>query len=661
VNENGDAMKLAQLTLENFRQYYGKQRLDFARDNQKRVTVIHGINGAGKTSLFLAINWCLYGKSVDNVKVVDNVGELMSKEAISQAKPGETVRMGVELAFLHNGERYLVKRALEGVRQLDNTARMEEGNNNFTMMRIKADGQAERVTNPLGTMNSILPVNVREYFLFDGEKIDNFAKPEASAQVKQAIYLVLKLEILERARRHLEAVAQDYRKELKQSSSGELRDLVEQEEKALEDKKKTEKRLFELDQENESAKRKIADIDKRLREMQSAQTLQQQRDRIDRDLTLRRSEMEKVIGTVRDLATSGFFVIAKPAIDKAIALLEEKRERGEIPSNYRQQFIQDLVEKMVCICGRPFDDGSPEHQLLLSKISHGIPDGLQDDVMNTCALLQGFDARIEKHKADLDEQMRRRVELIDLIKDLEAELDDVSRQLRGSPLEEISQLEKKREDFQADIQSNMLEIGSLLTKIETLNRQILEIRKEIEKARKQEKKELVLSTKLELAQRSADAIGEMYRAFADDMRQKIQEKTKEVFKSLVWKESHFQDIRLGPDFNLEVIDRYGLPARPELSAGERQVLSLSFIMAMSRVSEEEAPLVMDTPFGRLSSHHRNAIAEHLPKLVDQLVLFVTDEELRDEARQSLQERIGAEYRLEFNPKTSCTEIVEVRV
>ncbi|RKX23628.1 MAG: hypothetical protein DRP47_12540, partial [Candidatus Zixiibacteriota bacterium] len=71
-------MKLAQLKLENFRQYHGRQRLDFARDNQKNVTVIHGINGAGKTSLFLAINWCLYGKSVDNVKVIDNVGELMS-------------------------------------------------------------------------------------------------------------------------------------------------------------------------------------------------------------------------------------------------------------------------------------------------------------------------------------------------------------------------------------------------------------------------------------------------------------------------------------------------------------------------------------------------------------------------------------------------------
>ena len=62
-------MKLERITLENFRQYHGRQRLEFARDEQRRVTVIHGVNGAGKTSLFLAINWCLYGKSVENIKV----------------------------------------------------------------------------------------------------------------------------------------------------------------------------------------------------------------------------------------------------------------------------------------------------------------------------------------------------------------------------------------------------------------------------------------------------------------------------------------------------------------------------------------------------------------------------------------------------------------
>ena len=116
---------------------------------------------------------------------------------------------------------------------------------------------------------------------------------------------------------------------------------------------------------------------------------------------------------------------------------------------------------------------------------------------------------------------------------------------------------------------------------------------------------------------------------------------------------------LDENFNLEVIDRYDTPSRSEFSAGERQILSLSFITAMSRISDGKAPLVMDTPFGRLSSQHRNNITEHLPDLSEQLVLFVTDEELRGQARQNLEARIGAEYRLHFDHDTSCTKIVEV--
>ncbi len=314
---------------------------------------------------------------------------------------------------------------------------------------------------------------------------------------------------------------------------------------------------------------------------------------------------------------------------------------------------------MQCICGRPFAEDSPEHQRLLNIMTRSLPGSLEDDVLDTNAALQPFSERIDRKRTDLNSDMKQRTELIDVIKTLKAELDDVERQLEGSPLEKISQLEKQRQGFLADIESFTLEIGSLNERIEKLGKEIDQLEKQIAKARKNERRERLLGTKLELAQRAADAIGEMYQTFADDMRLRIEAKTKDIFKKLVWKESHFQDIQLGADFNLEVIDRYGLPARPELSAGERQVLSLSFITAMARVSEEEAPLVMDTPFGRLSSQHRNSITQYLPELSDQLVLFVTDEELRDQARTNLNPRIGAEYRLEFDSKTSCTEIVEV--
>ena len=274
-------MKLDRITLENFRQYHGRQRLSFAKDRQHCVTVIHGVNGAGKTSLFLAINWCLYGrKTADGVVVIDNVGELVSKEACQRAAIKETIQTSVELAFLHNGDRYLIKRSLQATKQPDGSI-WHEPADEFTMMRIQADGQAERVGNPVGTMNAILPVNAREYFLFDGEKIDNFAKPEAAAQVQEAIRLVLKLEILERARDHLEGAAQEYRRELKQVSSAELRNLLDADEKARAERSRIEKRMGELETEIESARRKIAEIEQHLRETENAQVLQQQRDRVD--------------------------------------------------------------------------------------------------------------------------------------------------------------------------------------------------------------------------------------------------------------------------------------------------------------------------------------------------------------------------------------------
>ena len=168
-----------------------------------------------------------------------------------------------------------------------------------------------------------------------------------------------------------------------------------------------------------------------------------------------------------------------------------------------------------------------------------------------------------------------------------------------------------------------------------------------------------LARKADLAQRAADAVGRIKEQFFEKTRQEIEASTKEVFDKLAWKQDHFQDITLDRDFRLDVIDRWGTPTRKELSAGERQILSLSFITAMSKLSGEEAPLVMDTPFGRLSGNHLTAVAENLPNLTSQLILFVTDREWDEASKTNLEPRAGAQYELKFDQSTGCTEIKEI--
>lgn len=651
-------MLLERITVENFRQYFGQQRIKFACNSERRVTVINGVNGYGKTSMFLAINWCLYGQSVENTKVIDNVGELICKELVAKADVGSRVFTSVELSFLHEGARYIVKRSLEGVKRSGDMVELQPSDT-FTMMRMKESGQAERIDNPIGVLNSILPVTVREYCFFDGEKIDNFVKPGAAEQVKQAIQQVMKIELLDRAFNHLVSIARDYRKELKSASTGELKDLLDKEEKKRQQLESSEREEEQVRNKIQWTKSKNEDIHQRLRELESVQVLQQERDQCISDLEKAEQQLTGTIAKIRELTMASSFAIGCKAIEQSRDLLQDKRQQGQIPSNIRQQFLEDLLNQMECICGRPIEKDSPEYRRLLSLMENTLSSSLENDVLDTSAYLIHLTNESARCKNLLDTLMKERVCLMDEIDGLRKKLDDISRQLKGSPLEEVSGLERKREEFSSDIDSLNLSLGALTLAIKQSKKDIEDLEQAIRKEKKQEARHQLLSKKLELAQTAADKLKEVRTRYTDDIRLRVEQRTKENFKKLVWKQSHFQDVQLTSSFHLEVIDRWGKSARLELSAGERQVLSLSFIIAMSQVAGEEKPLVMDTPFGRLSAEHRNSIAENLPKLVVQLVLFATNEELLDEARTNLEPYIGAEYRLEFDQQTSCTKICEV--
>jgi DNA sulfur modification protein DndD len=633
-------MIFERIALVNFRQYFDRQRLEFAKDRQRKVTVIHGVNG------------CLYGSEYTN-----KVGELISKEAISRIGVSESVTMSVELSFLHNGDRYTIKRSARGIKMIDANVQSDLPDE-FTMVHMQEDGQSEQVKNPVGEINTILPSNVRSYFLFDGEQIDEFAKPESSKQVKHAIYHIFRLETLDNARKSLEAVATDYRRELKDISSGELGRVVDEEQKARTELERSENEQQEIQEEKESVRRKMKDIKEQLDKMKDVNALQDKHDRIAKDTKQRRKELEDVTSLIRDISTCTYFSIIPDIVKNALIMLETKRKRGGIPVNIKQQFVRDLINQKQCICGRPLTENSTEYVQLLSLINATPLDSLEDDVLTLSATLRMFEERANNQSTYLERQMKRRIALLNLILDLDTEADDVRYQLKASPLEDVSGLEKQRQLLQADMDNYTMKLGALNERIEKLNKDLVQLGKELLQAQKNDRKHKLLTTKQNLAQQGADAIKDDYQPYSNVARQNIEIKMKEIFRRLAWKEGYFKDIKIDKSFSLEIIDYYSKQASPDLSTGERQILSLSFITAMACVREEEAPLIIDTPFGSLSTEHRSNITKYLPDLCDQLVLLVTDEELHGQARANLEPHIGSEYRLEFDKKTNYTTIVK---
>lgn len=642
-------MKLESVRVTNFRQYYGDQDAEFSGVNGRNVTVFHGKNGAGKTSLFSAISWCLYQAGAEDI------GELVNKQALADAHEDELVTSRVMVWFAHEANRYVASRFL-CVRKA--TQRSVPVSTEFQLTRVLASGDHQKVSNPEGQMNAILPANVRPYFFFDGEKMDDLTKA-GNKEVEGAIRNVMRMLALERAETHLNRIAANYRKQIKKQGSPELEALISKEERWRSEKDQAGEKLEALREEIRLARQHIEDLNQKLRNSDAARNLQEKRDTHQRQLVREERREEQILRSIQNLANRSYPALMMGSVDSALALLDEKRERGEIPSGVREQLVKDLLDNLECICGRSFHEGDEAHKQLVSLLDRATSSKLESEVSSLSGALRALPSRVAEYRSSLNTQMQERQQIKETMEQLYREVDDVRRQLENAPQEEIAGMERRRSKFRKDLEAYLGDQGTYRERIEQIEFQLIDIDKKKKEAEEKEKKVALLGHKEKLAQDAADAVTKIKGEFSEQTRQEIEAHTKEVFSRLAWKQDHFQDVRLDQDFRLEVIDRWGMPTREELSAGERQILSLSFICAMARVSGEDAPLVMDTPFGRLSGDHLTAVAENLPGLTSQLVLFVTDREWDEASSTNLEPKTNAQYELSFDSSTGCTSIKEL--
>lgn len=646
------------MRVENFRQYAGEQEIEFSADADRNVTVVHGINGAGKTSLFYALNWAFFGDAV-----VDDTDRLISKATLADAAAGERFVTSVQVDFEHDGGKYVGVRSIDVEKRSPDAADFHADAPIFTLTRTGPDGQSKEVRVPREELNSILPESVRTYFFFDGERIDQFARPENAAQVKTAVMSVLRVELLDQAIKHLRATASSYDDELKRHVSGTpLADLIEKREQVVDRTQKSQEEVDDLEAEIRAAQRRIAEIEDNLALFNESRPLIARKGELDGAIHELEREQTQLFTRLVGAVQRGTLLAAAPAVDQAVQLLEEKREKGQIPSGIRETLVEDLLAQGRCICGRSLAEGEPAREQILNLKQGLFSQRLEDAVMSAAARLRIAASQRDEVAESLRELLSEEASLHDSLHEAIEERSEIEKQLGQIKEEEIEGLMAKRTDFRKKHDDLIGRRGAAIERVKRLEEEADELQKDITKAEVSESRASDVQKRLDLTRRAELAVKRVRAEFADEMRAHIQDEARAIFRRLIWKETQWQDIRLDDDYQLDVIDRFGSRALADLSAGERQVLSLAFIVGMAEIAEQavdaEAPLVMDTPFGRLSTQHRLNIIKEIPALTRQLVLFVTDEELREDTRSELEPKIGAEYRLDFDQLTGTTTIEE---
>lgn len=109
----------------------------------------------------------------------------------------------------------------------------------------------------------------------------------------------------------------------------------------------------------------------------------------------------------------------------------------------------------------------------------------------------------------------------------------------------------------------------------------------------------------------------------------------------------FQD-----DMELPLYNRVELN---QLSKGEKQVFVLSLYWAIIKTSNQAVPFIIDTPFARIDTEHREQISTvFFPDISGQVIILSTDEEVVGAYRAIIQPHIAHEYLLEYNVERGCT-------
>jgi len=625
-------MKLNTITLRNFRQFAGDQQFELQSDALKPVTLIFGANGAGKTTLLNAFTWALYGSMSDDV---EEQHRMVTDCVWRQVPVGSTVDIFVELTFEHEGRGYRLRRKAEVRKESDEQQRFVP---EVELWETKPDGSSEEIVAPQERIYSILPQGVSRFFFFNGERIEKLVQKGAYAEVQHDIKVLLDLEQVERALEHLPKVDRKLTADLKRYGGQKasdiqtaIDDLQEEEAKRKEEQKILEGALATLNEEREA-------VTELLRQHAAAAPLQRARDKARQGLADARLALNQArLDRTSLIASRGFLAFTGALTKTTEEIASALYERGTLPAPIKREFVDQLLEDGLCICGTPLGGSSAAHESVLEWRQRA---GLQ--VVETAwQQLRGQMAPIDGARRELFDSLQAILKRIssetDRVGRFEEEISELDGQLKESRLEGVQELEGKRIELDGRLGVKQQKIGSVKTALDQIQKDIARLTAERSRAEVTDELAAKARTRSDLVNSVRRALDEILAIRSEDMRRRLDAELKTVFGTITIKP---YTPRLNEHFELglfQIID--GVELAVPKSTGENQILSLSFVAAVSKLareirterraegpSAEDAgmyPIVMDAAFGSLDQNYQREVSRALAQMAPQLVVLVS--------------------------------------
>ncbi|EKG72084.1 DNA sulfur modification protein DndD [Vibrio cholerae CP1037(10)] len=506
-----------------------------------------------------------------------------------------------------------------------------------------------------GFLNELIPTGIADLFFFDGEKIAELAEDESGLVLKTAVRRLLGLDVIAKLKSDLNIFL---KKQGSQALSQSLKEEMENLDKLrIKHERNAEKLRGEadiVDAQIELVSRDILNLENKLSQSGGAwaKTREDEQQKVDA-LLKEKVELEKQIRM--EMETSLPFALAPNAMQRLQTQIKQEQEIKKKQSfgNELDSFLETLRSKYPS-----FDTEKAQHAIADSFKAHvGDFDSakLLLDISDRQANTIDYQlTKLSQESFARFDEARKRLQVV------EEDIDNASNNIARAPEQELVQglfsevrkLDKKKEKL-------IIEYHELLENAKRELKLALETARQIQRLHDKHKDE----SNKDLSVTNAQSAILLLDKFAEQLtKARVKQLENEFvlsYKKLARKEDVQLTAAINPlTFDVELMDEYGIKInRKAMSAGEKQIYAISILEALGRTSGRKLPIIIDTPLGRLDSHHRDKLVEnYFPTASHQVVILSTDTEIDRNYTNLIQDDIARTYEICFDGRTKSSTI-----
>ncbi|MFI2859245.1 DNA sulfur modification protein DndD [Paenibacillus sp. JSM ZJ436] len=657
-------MQINKLILRNIGAYHGDlNNFNFKTATNQNVILIGGKNGAGKTTILESIRIALFGSMAfgyitENEAYYKKIRSLLNRKALHENNQD---KYQIVLEYLSTEEfEPIIYSIIRSWNIKDNKIKEY-----LSVKKNNVHLNAQQISDFQNKLREEMPPRLFELCLFDGEEISRIVSEEKIPDYLQdAGKILFNLDLFINLEKDLQNYRQQHAKKNSNTSKDfELKSLIEIE---LHDLKNRLQNL-QIDLLNyQDEANEIKDLirqDKKDFEIHGG-LIQENRQQLIQQINNIEQRRKENSDQIKAFTLSYLpFFIARETLEKVSNQIAREKDYDSfeyISTNLKKNHLSQLLSSLSRSSDLNFSDQQVErfHKDLLNLFKPSITEVFhrssfeqQNEVYTMHKKIQSINAQhyvelFDENTALLEksQKLRKAIALNDNSSEFKELLERIEESNRR--LEQVKMISEKLDEEMNEIdeQIKLKEIG--LTK---LNDKIREYYK-FDNSYEMTEKLLIVSKRFRERQ----------------WQKKLNDVAKEATKMiniLFRKKDYIDRIHIdSSNFQITLYNKQKQEVTKErLSAGEKEMLMLTVIWAMFKVSEWKLPFVFDTLFGRLDQDHKKSLIRHfIPKCGDQVLMFTTDSEIATEHFNMINDITSLCYTLEYNSFQETAEIVRGR-